>query len=139
MHFIYAILWATHLLTRKDCWGESRTRQARKLTKSIISCGYHLYTNMIKSYFEEPVSTLCWHWIWIAKSLGTSVWSLRGILNLPRLHTSPPPPHTQVHSHIHKESEASPLKIYAWYRYSFPTFLHGPHLLAIRKHCCCCC
>ena len=98
MHFVYAIFWTTHLLTRKDCWGESWTRQARKLTKSIISCGYHLYTNMIISYFEEPVSKLCWHWIWIAKSLGTSVWSLRGILNLPRLHTSPPPPHTQGNS-----------------------------------------
>lgn len=33
---------------------------------------------MIKSYFEEPVSTLCWHWIWITKSLGRSVWSFTG-------------------------------------------------------------
>ena len=34
IYFVYAILWTTHLLTRKDCWGESWTGQTiKKISK----------------------------------------------------------------------------------------------------------
>lgn len=135
IYFVYAILWTTHLLTRKDCWGESWTGQTiKKISKEHnqlwMSPVYKYDKIILWGASVNTVLTLDLDYKVIRKKC---LVLHRTFLNLPRLHTSFLLP-TNRHTHMHKEAEASPLKIYVWYRYSFPTFLHGPHLLAIRKH-----